>query len=33
VAEQVVLALAARAGRHPGDDLVKSAFAGAVIAA
>lgn len=33
VAEQVALALAARAGRHLGDDLGESAFAGAMIAA
>ena len=33
VAEQVVLALAGRAGHQPGDDLRDGAFAGAVIAA
>jgi len=33
VAEQVVLALAARGGRQLGDDLTASAFAGAAIAA
>ena len=33
VAEQVVLALAGRAGRALGDDLAEAAFAGAAIAA